>query len=408
MKISVFTLGCKVNQIESHAVAQMLAGMGHEAVEGLCAADLYILNTCAVTKEAERKSRQVLSKAARLSPAAEVVVLGCAGKLDAAAFSARANVSAVLTDNDKVAAVRALMQSKSIESGSENADFEFAPAKTRAFIKVQDGCNHFCSYCIVPYLRGRAVSRPLADCVAEARGIHAKEVVLSGINLSAYKVPEGGLEVLIPAVAEAANARVRLTSLEAGVITRSLLDTLAATRFCPHFHLSLQSGSAGVLKRMNRRYTPSEYAQRVRLIRSVFPSAGITTDVIAGFPEETEDEHSETLAFIQAVGFSDIHVFPYSERPGTPAAACRQVPIEVRRRRAAEIEEAARAMTAAFLGGQCGTAHEVLTEEAVEGFMTGYTENYIRVALPAHVPAGRLVRVRLTQPYKNGAKGELL
>lgn len=395
--IAVYTLGCKVNQYDSDVMAAVLADGGFTVHEGLVPADVYIIDTCAVTAEAERKSRQTVGKIMRINPAAEIYVCGCASQNNFAQF-ARDGVKFISGTKGKSDLARKLVARY---SGREEGGFDkivssdFATAgryeedgfpltsRTRRFIKIQDGCNNFCSYCLVPYLRGRSRSRSLSGVLAEVRAaeVDCNEIVLTGINLSAYGNDIGtSLAALLTAL-QSTPLRVRLGSLEAGVIDEKFLESAAGLRkFCPHFHLSLQSGDDGVLAAMNRHYTAEQYAEKVALIRRHFPEAALTTDVIVGFPTETEQAFENSRAFCRdTVKFADIHVFPYSSRKGTAAGKMRVLPPETVAARQQSMSEVKRELSADFRLKQLGKPAEVLFESKEDGMWCGHTPNYVKV-----------------------------
>ena len=394
-KAVIFTLGCKVNEVESASLVRALGERGYEVSTALGYADLYILNTCAVTAEAEKKSRQLVARALKFNPAARVLVCGCAAQKNARAFAARENVQTVTGARNK-SRIPFLLERDGVFL--ENADGSFdelpvpAAVRTRHFVKIQDGCNNFCSYCIVPYLRGRSRSRPSESVVREAyaaaeRG--AEEVVLTGIDISSYRDGDKGLAGLLRDLSSLP-ARVRLGSLEAGIVDE---EFCAAARgmsdFAPHFHLSLQSGSTAVLRRMNRHYSREEYLEKCRLLYAAFPRAAITTDVIAGFPGETEEEFLQTLSLVDEAAFAQVHCFVYSPREGTPAARLPQLPAAVKEERRLRLAAAASARCAAYVDRFLGEKFSFVPEEEKDGYTFGYTENYIRVAVPGRVPRRR-------------------
>lgn len=402
-KAVVFTLGCKVNDCESGSLMQGLSELGYEVTDELVPADLYILNTCAVTGEAEKKSRQCVARVQKLNPAARVVVCGCASQRDPHAFAEKPNVTLVSGARQK-GRILSLLQEKgvNIDDGDKAYD-ELLPAKnlkTRAFVKIQDGCDNFCSYCIIPYLRGRSRSRSLASAAAEILGSAALETVVTGIDVSSYRDGEHDLADLMIAVANA-KSRLRLGSLEVGVITGRLLDALKKVRdFAPHFHLSLQSGADAVLKKMNRHYTSAQYLEKVELIRRYFPRAAITTDIIAGFPTETEEDFAETLDFIGRVGFSQIHCFCYSRREGTNAAKWKELPAAVKNERLHILLQRAKEVREEYERGFVGETLSMICEEEKHGFTEGYGENYIRLYLAGkYTGKFGVVAVR---PYADG------
>lgn len=412
MTVSVITLGCKVNECESRSLIAELRGAGHKVCEEFVPADAYIVNTCSVTGEADRKSRQMIGRVTKLNPNAKVYVCGCSSQNDPDAYEKYPNVVYIGGTSKKTDILRRIMSDIVSDNRIEMSElplcYENLPLpsheKTRDFIKIQDGCNRFCSYCIIPYVRGRSRSRDLVSVRAEAEAAakQTKEIVLTGIDVSSYGKDIGSsLEELVLALADLP-IRKRLSSLECSAVDRRLLDALSLAGFCDHFHLSLQSGCDAVLRAMNRRYTTEQYAQIVDLIRTYFPNAGITTDVIVGFPGETEDGFAQTCAFVRRIGFSDIHVFPYSERKGTRAASMPQIPMELRRERAHRLGEIKGELKKSFAEKQIGKSLEVYFEEAERGEAAGYAENYVRVYAPAE--HGEIRKIKISELYKEGVK----
>lgn len=404
MKAVVYTLGCKVNRTESEGLMEELSVCGYEVSDAFCPADLYIINTCAVTADAESKSRQAVSKAHRLNKNAKIIVIGCAAQNDSKQFK-----YVYFTGGTAGKRLDKLLSVAGIKIEELPQEFEEAKTKaahTRAFIKIQDGCDNFCSYCIVPVLRGRSRSRGTENIIEDIKAqTNVKEIVLTGINISKYGLDtESSLAELVRQL-KPINKRLRLGSLEVGIIDDGLLSALAEnTNFCPHFHLSLQSCSDTVLRRMNRRYGAAEIFAAAERIRRYFPDAGITADIIAGFPQETEAEHTATKESLAQLDLSDIHVFPFSSRPGTAAANMEDLPFEVKKRRAAEIAEIRDASKARFLAAQSGKIAEVLTEKGG----TALTKNYTRVYLSDIMNPNIITTVKLTAPYKDGMKGETI
>ena len=413
MKAVVFSLGCKVNTYEGQAIISFLESNGIEATDKPCAADVYIINTCSVTAEADKKSRQAVERMRRYNRNAKVLVLGCSSQNDGNAYKSKdVSLGGV---GGKIDSVARFLQLKF----DENADFTSelplvyeemnmpAPTRTRGYIKIQDGCNNFCSYCRIPYLRGRSRSRSVDSIVNEATmaAKHAKEIVLTGINISDYSYAGSGLAELVIALKDV-NARKRFGSLECEVIDDNLLKAMKECGFCHHFHLSLQSGSDTVLKRMNRHYTSRYYSQKCDLIRSYFPDAAITTDIITGFSGETEQEFEETCKFVDKIRFAAIHVFPYSERKGTLAYNMPQIDKKIRSDRANKLIAIGERLSKEFVSAQIGNIVEVYAEEIKDGMTEGYTSNYIKVYSP--LKRGELGKVRLTELFADGAKGELL
>ena len=325
MKIAVLTLGCKVNKYESDALIFELKNRGFDATDKLEEADAYIINTCAVTNEAEKKSRQMIERARKFNPNAHIYVMGCASQNRPAQFDKKGVQFLIGTANKKKILDELEKVGQNIYALPEKYEDDLFSAQTltRAFIKIQDGCNHFCTYCIIPYLRGRSRSRSVQSIESEVEKLPSsvKEIVLVGIDVSDFLIGgKKGLGTLLERL-DRFGKRLRLSSMEDNLIDEDFLDKLSKLKnFCPHFHLSLQSGSDSVLKKMNRHYTTEEFENSVNLIRKHFPLAGITTDIIVGFPTETEEEFLQTMKFVEKVKFSQLHIFPYSKREGTVAA----------------------------------------------------------------------------------------
>jgi len=398
MKIAIATLGCKVNQYESAAMERELTRRGHTVVPFEAAADAYIINTCAVTAESDRKSRQTVRRARRQNPEAVVAVCGCfaqtqpeaARMLDADLVGGTGDRMGFLTLLE--GAVRGRTQTH-LDDPRRRRSIEPLQAgglasRTRAMLKIEDGCVNFCSYCIIPYARGPVRSLPLAEAAAQAAALAAagyREVVVTGIEISSWGRELGTGETLADVLgaicAAAPSLRVRLGSLEPRTITEEFCRAAAGWKnLCPHFHLSLQSGCDETLRRMNRKYDSSRYKKSVELLNAAFDRPAITTDLITGFPGETEDEFARTLDFIRACRFADMHIFPYSIRPGTPAADMAQVPKAVKEERAARAAAAAADMRREYLRGCVGKTYEVLYEQPEDGVFTGHAPNYAVVA----------------------------
>ena len=408
-KAALHNLGCKVNAYETEAMQEMLEQAGYEIVPFREGADIYIINTCTVTNIADRKSRQMLHRARKMNPDAIVVAAGCYVQAQAEKQEVDPCIDIVLGNNrkkDLIAVLEEYQQKKAegecleeVEDISRTKDYEplslTKPGDhTRAYIKVQDGCNQFCTYCIIPYARGRVRSREVEDVIREVRALAEngyREVVLTGIHLSSYGIDFDGerhLLELIRAVHEVEGIRrIRLGSLEPGIITEEFAEALAALpKMCPHFHLSLQSGCDATLKRMNRRYTSGEYYEKCRILRKYFDRPALTTDVIVGFPGETEEEFRQSMEFVDKVDFYETHIFKYSRREGTKAAVMEnQVSEQVKAQRSALMislgEKKRRAYEESFVGSEV----EVLVEEpdVIDGrkVQTGHTKEYIKVAL---------------------------
>ena len=404
MKVVVFTLGCKVNQCESDALIRGLRDRGYEVADELIPADLYIVNTCAVTNEAERKSRQMVARIRKLNQKARIIFTGCAAERTPDLFLQRQNVQLVTGTAAKAKILDLLEQCGKFVQEDKSQYEELLPVKTlksRTYIKIQDGCDNFCSYCIIPYLRGRSRSRDYEKIAREIRETEPVEAVLNGINLSAYRYNGKNLTDLLYYLKDVP-CRIRLGSLEVNIIDDAfLLACQSLNDFAPHFHLSLQSGSDTVLRRMNRKYTTAEYREAVRLLRQTMPDCAVTTDVIAGFVGETEREHRETMAFVEEIGFARIHVFPYSRRPGTRADAMEgHLEKQTKEARAAALIALGHRLETAFVERQIGTEQEILLED--DG--TGYTGNYVRVRAAGN--EGEIRRVRIVGREDTTAIGE--
>ena len=423
-KAALHNLGCKVNAYETEAMQEMLEQAGYEIVPFREGADIYIINTCTVTNIADRKSRQMLHRARKMNPDAIVVAAGCYVQAQAEKQEVDPCIDIVLGNNrkkDLIAVLEEYQQKKAegecleeVEDISRTKDYEplslTKPGDhTRAYIKVQDGCNQFCTYCIIPYARGRVRSREVEDVIREVRALAEngyREVVLTGIHLSSYGIDfDGGRHLLelIRAVHEVEGIRrIRLGSLEPGIITEKFAEALAALpKMCPHFHLSLQSGCDATLKRMNRRYTSREYYEKCTILRKYFDRPALTTDVIVGFPGETEEEFRQSMEFVDKVDFYETHIFKYSRREGTKAAVMEnQVSEQVKAQRSALMislgEKKRRAYEESFVGSEV----EVLVEEPdmIDGrkVQTGHTKEYIKVALESGEDLkNQIVKVRI-------------
>ena len=406
MKVYFLTLGCRVNQYETDAARRLFLDNGHENADSPEDADVCIVNTCSVTGEADRKSSQMLRRMAKNNPNAVIVAMGCSSELKTGEVPADI-VIGTRDKNTVVAKVEEFIANRDskeldhktshtrpeVSKTDEYHDFGtvLSPEGTRAFIKVEDGCNNFCTYCVIPYARGRVVSRPEEACVKEAEFLVKngfKEIIVSGIHLCSYGKDQGRditalLELLKKIDAIPGLARLRLGSLEPKSMTPEFISGLKELKhLCPHFHLSLQSGSDTVLKRMNRKYTTEEYEDRVKALRAEFPDMSLTTDIITGFPEETEEEFSETIEYAKKLKFAKIHVFPYSVREGTKAADMPQIDMSIRKSRAKRLIEVSDGLAAEFAASMIGKDVEVLIEKIEEKdgrfVAEGYTANYVR------------------------------
>ena len=404
MRAVVFTLGCKVNECESDSLITGLKQKGYEVFDKLVEADLYIVNTCAVTSEAEKKSRQMASRIFSISPKAKIIFTGCATEKDAKPFLDKGEnvlVTGVFNKNK----ILSMLDEFGNKVQPQTREFEellpVSTLRSRAYVKVQDGCDNFCSYCIIPYLRGRSRSRAPQNIVDEINKLSAYEVIINGINLSSYNYEGEDFATLISKLTEI-KKRIRLGSLEVNVITEKLLENLKNLYdFAPHFHLSLQSGSNDVLKKMNRRYTREEFIKKANLIREYFPLAGITTDIIAGFPTETEQDFLDTLSLIDEVKFSDIHPFCFSPRSGTVAYKMKDLPNEIKRKRLNKLLEKKQECKENFINKMLGKTLDFIPEEQKNGYTEGYSENYLRVYVKGSI-TGKKIKVKVVSPYLDG------
>ncbi|MCF0135815.1 MAG: tRNA (N(6)-L-threonylcarbamoyladenosine(37)-C(2))-methylthiotransferase MtaB [Lachnospiraceae bacterium] len=400
---AVCTMGCKVNSYESQGMIELLERDGYTLVDFSEPADVYLINTCTVTQIAARKSRQMIHRARNLNPEALVVAAGCyvdrddsllkEGVIDLAVPNRRKKDLILYIEAKR--AGKELPDPDETEPYTEMAISRAEGGRTRAFLKVQDGCRQFCTYCIIPYVRGPLLSRPMEECVEEARILSeagCREIVLTGIHLSSYgrDLKEKGIHCdagdLIAAIAALDKVeRIRLGSLEPRLITPEFLEKISGTdKLCPHFHLSLQSGCDRTLKAMNRKYTSDEFREAVKLLRQHFPDVAVTTDVIAGFPGETEEDHLESLAFVREMGFAEAHVFPYSRMEGTVAARKPdQVSSDDKKRRSRELLAVTAQSSVAFMEGMQGKTVKVILEEKDPdtGLWTGYSPNYMRIGV---------------------------
>ena len=409
------TLGCKVNAYETEAMEELLQTAGYDIVPFTEQADVYVVNTCSVTNMAERKSRQMLHRAKKLNPEAVVVATGCYVQVSEEEARADAAVDLVLGNNQKrqiVTALDAYFEGRTFDdvlADVEKEQYEELEVSTvlehtRAFVKVQDGCNQFCSYCIIPYARGRVRSRRMQNVIAEIKRLAEagiQEVVLTGIHLSSYGREIDGESHLIELI-EAIHpidgiSRIRLGSLEPRIITEEFVGRLRKLhKVCPHFHLSLQSGCEETLKRMNRHYTPEEYYEKCKLLRAAFENPAITTDVIVGFPGETDEEFDKTRQFLEKVHFYEMHIFRYSRRKGTRADKMEnQIPEETKAQRSSILSSLESQMTKEFRTKWTGACVKVLLEERQEingvSYMVGHTPEYIKCAVETDAPDNTII-----------------
>ena len=414
MRIVVYTLGCKVNQYESESMMSMLERMGHTVFSHLEFADVYIINTCAVTNEAEKKSRQTVAKCKALNPNARIMICGCASEKNANQFENIDGVTFVKGVANKQEMVNSLNENgiKIDKNPLEYDDTYVAmPTKTRAYIKIQDGCNNFCSYCIIPYLRGRSRSRNIVSILNEVDKLskQVKEIIITGIDVSDYKIDgEKALPFLLEKLEPYQDIRFRLSSLEQGIADQKLMDACKKINMCPHFHLSLQSGCDTVLKRMNRKYLTKDYLKTVKLIRKNFENPNISTDIIVGFPGETDKEFKKTYNFAKKVKFANIHIFPYSLRSGTVAEKMPQVDGNIKKTRVKKLEKLNEKLNKAYIKKSKKQILTVLVEEKVDDYFVGHTENYIKCYIKDNVDIDSFVEVKIEEPYKDGAIAKLI
>ena len=410
MLASVITLGCKVNEYESQSILHQLKDVGYEIAEGLVKADVYVVNTCAVTNTAERKSRQVMSKIEKLNPNAKIIVCGCATQNNPSQFLINKNVIAITGNAGKEEIIKFIQKENKVLPEIDHLHFckmaRPIETRTRQFIKIQDGCDFFCSYCLIPYVRGRSRSRDIDDIIDEIKNTNANEIVLTGINMSDYRINgELALKTLIKEV-DKLNKRFRISSIECLALDDEMLEILANSKnFCPHFHLSLQSACNETLKRMNRHYTIEQFKEIVSKIKNKFTHPHIATDIIVGFKGETDKEFELTVQNVKEIEFSSMHIFPYSERSGTVASKLSgTIDKCVVKQREKVLQELNQQFREKFIQENIKTNHTVLIEETDENYSLGYTENYIYTYLQGKHKVGDIVKVQLTEKYMQGMK----
>lgn len=426
---NIITLGCKVNQYESEAVEELFLQKGYEKAQ--TNADIYVINTCTVTNMSDRKSRQMISKARRDNPDAIVAVMGCYSQVKPEEVAEIEGVDIVLGSRNKENVVdlcEDILQNKDaidkIIAPSETKTYEELEISnqtemTRAYIKIQDGCNMYCSYCLIPYARGNIVSRDIDSIVEETKRLASngfKEIVLTGIHVASYGKDFDSNISLIDVIEAVASVdgikRIRLSSMEPRHISLDFLERMKATgKACDHFHLSLQSGSDDILKAMNRKYDRKIYKEKVDLIREVFPNAGLTTDIIVGFPGESQRNHEETMEFVDDMKFAKTHLFKYSPREGTRAAKMTgQVDGNIKKQRLHDLEKIEEKNRMAFLEEQIGKTLEVLIESKsdLEGYSGGYSTNYLKVNVKNQIPANTIASVKITDIIKGELVGEII
>ena len=426
---NIITLGCKVNQYESEAVEEIFKARGFERKENN--ADVYVINTCTVTNMSDRKSRQMISRARKDNPDAIIAVMGCYSQVKPEDVAKIEGVDIILGSRNKEEVVdlcEDMLQNKEaidqVISVSEEKTFEDLEISnqtemTRAYMKIQDGCNMYCSYCLIPYARGNVVSRPMDSIAKEAERLAKngfKEIVLTGIHVASFGKDFKDGTSLIDVIENVAKVegieRIRLSSMEPRHITRDFLERMKATKkACDHFHLSLQSGSDDVLKAMNRKYDTKVFKEKTDLIREVFPNAGLTTDIIVGFPGESEENHKETMDFVKKIKFAKTHLFKYSKRDGTKAASMKgQVNGNIKKERLKDLEAIEKTNREEFLQKQVGKTLSVLFEEKsdLEGFKSGYSTNYLRVNVEnPSLPTNEIYDVKITGIINDELIGEI-
>lgn len=420
-KAALYTLGCKVNQYETEAMAELLKKNGYEIVDFSQSADVYVINTCSVTNMGDRKSRQIIRRAKKTNPNAVIAVAGCYSQTAPEEILAidgvnlvlgtqgRHNIAELLKNLDtesKVNAVSDIMTTHDFEE----LKIDSYTDRTRAYIKIQDGCSQFCSYCIIPYARGPVRSRNEDEVIEEIKKLAKKgfsEIILVGIHVASYGKDLGNTSLenlLLKADAIDGIKRIRMSSIEPMTLNKSFVDKVKVSKkLCNHFHISLQSGCDETLKRMNRHYTTAQYMEIVNGLRAAFPDTAVTTDIMVGFPGETDEEFQKTAEFIKKADFADAHVFMYSQRRGTPAAKrSDQIPPEIKEKRSKEIIETVKNSREKFLSRFIGSTHETLFEQPAGGYFEGKTSNYITVKVKANENLQGQYRDVLFERIENG------
>ncbi len=427
MRIAFYTLGCKVNQYETQAMERLLVQMGHTigSFDEIC--DAYIINTCTVTAVADKKNRNLIRRCRKSNPDAILGVCGCYSQIDPAAVR-ELGVDVISGSADRAAflqmvleALRTREKQEAVDQALKRRSFERLPSgglssRTRAMLKVQDGCSNFCSYCIIPYARGPVRSLPQDEAIAQAQALCEngyREIVITGIEIASWGRDLPGkptLTTLLEALCEAIPVRIRLGSLEPRVVDREFCERLSRySQLCPHFHLSLQSGSDTVLKRMHRKYDAARYLESVCLLREFFPGCAITTDLIVGFPGETAEELEESLSFVETCALSQVHVFPYSRRPGTPADRMpNQISRQEKEVRSTLAIQRTDALSRAYRESLIGTVHTVLFEQPEGDFFTGHAPNYVKVYAKGTNLHNELRTVRLDALMEDGMRGTIV
>jgi threonylcarbamoyladenosine tRNA methylthiotransferase MtaB len=408
--VAIETLGCKLNQAESEHLARQLTEIGCEITDSIAEADVYILNTCTVTHIADRKVRHSLRMAHRINPKARIIALGCYAERAADELSRIEGIEIVAGNEAKLDMPKLLTDKGILASRLKSRPVRLA--RTRSFVKAQDGCNHYCSYCIVPQVRGREKSLPPEQVIDEIQNRIRdgyQEVVLTGTEIGRYRA--GGLDLkgLVESILKSTGiSRLRLSSLQPQEISSELIRLWRNPRLCRHFHLSLQSGSDTVLERMNRYYSAQDFSQAVKLIRSEILDAGISTDIIVGFPGETEIEYRESYDFCLGLQFCRIHVFPFSERGGTTAAKMKdQIASELKKQRSEKMLELARSSRLNFYRRFLDRTESILVEKNSGGLCSGLTDNYIKVYFRNESGlVNKFTPIKLIELYRDGVWGE--
>ena len=426
MRFAFYTLGCKTNQYETQAMERMLARQGHCIAPFEEDCDGYIINTCSVTAVADKKNRAVIRRCRREHPEAIIGVCGCYSQ-HAAGQVKELGIDVIGGSSgreqflqDMLTALHTRTYQEHLDNALRRREFEILPPgglqeRTRAMLKVQDGCTNFCTYCIIPYTRGPVRSAPLEVAVEQARQLEQagyREIVVTGIEIAGWgrDLPDKPpvWQLICAVCAAVPGLRIRLGSLEPRIVTEEFVRALAAyPNLCPQFHLSMQSGSDTVLARMKRKYTAEEYLASLNRLREAFPGCAVTTDMIVGFPGETEAEFEESLAFIQKCAFADMHIFPYSRRPGTPAADMPgQLGNAVKEARSRAAIAVARRMSESYRRGIIGTTQQLLVEGMEDGFSVGHAMNYVKIYLPGEFPRNEIQNVTVTGLHADGVTAE--
>lgn len=427
MKAAFYNLGCKVNQYETEAISKLFESRGYEIVDEINCADVVVINTCAVTSLSSQKSRQIIRRSIRANPNAIMCVMGCYAQNSPQEISQIDGVDVLIGTSERmkiVELVEQILKNRdekifrvgNVDKISAFEELPHTPQRTRAFLKIEDGCNNFCAYCIIPYLRGRVRSRSLENIRAECLQLAAagyREIVLTGIHIGAYGQDFKEKITLVDAIKTILNAanpyRLRLGSIESAEMSDELIDLIKSDeRICNHVHLPLQSGSDEILKLMRRPYTTKNFAALTEKLLREIPNISIGTDLIVGFPNETDKNFDETLNFIKSQPFSKIHVFPFSAREGTLAATMQnQIPAQVKKFRASQALEISAAKEKIFAENLIGKTVEIIAETETENLIDGLTKNYVRVYLPADekIKSGDVVKVKIEKIFRNGVFG---